>query len=96
MKLETWNLVAMGVGYVTMSAIVWCVLYLLAALAWEANRSYRQACRMERIYFGKGHKREWRKFWKAWRRDFAHDYNSITIGGFRLPHDTRQSIRRDW
>lgn len=96
MDWQTWNLVAMGVGYVTMSAIVWLAVYFMLWLVQEAVRSYRQTRRCERIALGKGNRMPLRPFLKRWRREFCRDYHSITLGGFRLPHDVNQPIRRDW
>ena len=96
MTLETFNAIALVVGYVAIVGIAGLIAFVVYVFADEARRSYRQVRRIERITLGKGKRAPWRVFARHWRAEYLDGYSSLHVRGFVLPHDTSKPITRDW
>lgn len=96
MTIETFNAIALIVGYVAIVGIAGLIAFVGYVFADEARRSYRQVRRIERITLGKGRRAPWRAFVRRWRSEYLNTYSSLRVRGFVLPYDTSKPITRDW
>lgn len=96
MTLETFNAIALVVGYVSIVGIAGLIAAVVYAFADEARRSYRQVRRIERITLGKGKRAPWRVFVRRWRAEYLDTYSSLGVRGFQLPYDTRKPVTREY